>query len=126
MTLNTIIDTNINIVIHTAYGKFGPDDVKHILHGLINNSDFRIDMNVVWDFRGVSDINFSADELKQIVAHIEAYLVYRSPGYKLALVTDDDLIFGLARMFMVYCEHLPIEITTLRSMDEAMQWVKAD
>ncbi|MFW2374630.1 MAG: hypothetical protein ACN4GM_16000 [Gammaproteobacteria bacterium] len=83
-------------------------------------------MNVVWDFREVSDINFSADELRLIVAHTEAYLAHRTSGYKLALVSDDDLIFGLARMFMVYCEHLPIKITTLRSMEEALQWVQAD
>ena len=126
MILNTIIDTNINIVIHTAYGKFGPDDVKHILNGLINNTDFKKDMNVVWDFREVSDINFTADELKRIVVHTEDYLLHRSSGYKLALVSDNDLIFGLARMFMVYCEHLPINITILRSMDEAMQWVQTD
>ena len=126
MTLNTIIDTNINIVIHTAYGKFGPDDVKHTLDGLINNHDFKQDMNVVWDFREVSDINFTADELRQIVAHTEDYLAHRNPGYKLALVSDDDLIFGLARMFMAYCEHLPITIMTLRSMDEAMAWVQKD
>lgn len=126
MTLNTIIDTNINIVIHTAHGKFGPDDVKYTLDGLINNSNFKPDMNVVWDFREVSDINFTADELRQIVAYTEDYLMHRNPGYKLALVSDDDLIFGLARMFMAYCEHLPIKIMTLRSMDEAMAWVLRD
>ena len=126
MTLDTIIDTNINIVIHTAYGKFAPDDVKLILDGLINDTDFKKDMNVIWDFREVSDINFTADELRQIVSYTEVYLAHRTPGYKLAMVSDDDLIFGLARMFMAYCEHLPIRIMTLRSMEEAMEWVQKD
>ncbi|MCW8955879.1 MAG: hypothetical protein OQL09_03280 [Gammaproteobacteria bacterium] len=124
MTLDTIIDTHINIVIHTAYGKFGPGDVKHILDGLISNPDFKQDMNVVWDFREVTDINFSAEELKQIVGYTEAHLAYRKPDYKLALVASDDLIFGLARMFMAYSEHLPIKITTLRTLKEAMAWVQ--
>lgn len=126
MTLDTIIDTNINIVIHTAYGKFGPDDVKHILDGLISHPDFKKDMNVVWDFRQVADINFTVDELRKIVAHTEGYLAHRSPGYKLAMVSDDDLIFGLARMFMAYCEHLPIKITILRTLEAAMEWVQKD
>ena len=124
MTLDTIIDTDINIVIHTAYGKFGPDDVKHILDGLRTHPDFKKDMNVVWDFREVSDINFSADELKRIVEYTGDHLSHRNPDYKLAMVTDNDLIFGLARMFMAYCEHLPINIMILRTLDEAIEWVQ--
>ena len=123
MTVDTIIDETINVVIHTVYGKIGPDDVKHILNGLVQNPSFDKNMNVVWDFQAISDMVFSTQELKRIVSHTEAYLEHRNSGYKLALVAKDDLLFGLGRMFMAYCEHLPIKIIVVRSLADALAWV---
>lgn len=42
-----------------------------------------------------------------------------------ALVVDQDVLFGLARMYDLLTEHVPTELRILRDVDEARTWLDA-
>lgn len=44
-------------------------------------------------------------------------------AYRIAVVSNDDVTFGMFRMFMVYAERDETELHISRSKPEAMEWL---
>jgi hypothetical protein len=48
------------------------------------------------------------------------------PGVRRALIAQNDLQFGMARMFAIYAEAAKQDIRVFRGADEARRWIEAE
>jgi len=126
MTVETIIDPQQNLVIHTVRRGFGLADIEPAWADMLANPEFKTGMNVLWDFRqGVHTAQFSGSDMRHIVEMTAAHIKQRGAKYKLALLASRDLYFGLSKMFEAYGDEIPIEIHAFRTMEDALDWINS-
>ena len=125
MSITTRIEPEHKLVIHTVSGDFGLVDVQPAWQAMLAHPDFRPDMNVMWDFRGITNLKdqFSSADIQQIASMTVDHLQQREKKYRLALVAERDLLFGFSRMFAAYTGELPMDLRVFRSLDEARAWL---
>jgi hypothetical protein len=63
-------------------------------------------------------------QVRLLVAQTDALLRQGRLG-ALAIVTDSDFAFGMARMYQILTEPLPVQIGVFRTLDEAAAWLTA-
>ena len=83
--------------------------------------DGALGLTEVIDARGATT-NLTGDEVRALVARTDT-LVRRGRFGALAIVTDNDVAFGMARMYQILCERLPIQIGVFRQLDPALVWL---
>ena len=47
----------------------------------------------------------------------------RGSNYKVALIVDKELYYGLTRMFQAYSDILPFEVMSFSTKDDAYRWL---
>jgi hypothetical protein len=83
--------------------------------------DGALGLTEVIDARGATT-NLTGDEVRALVARTDA-LVRRGRFGAVAIVTDNDFAFGMARMYQILCDRLPIRIGVFRQLDAALEWL---
>jgi hypothetical protein len=80
--------------------------------------------HVLWDLIGVTQIDFSSEEIATLVRFKPRYKGKRKLG-KTAFVAQSDIHFGLARMFEIQSsiQDAPFPIMVFRSLSGAHQWL---
>jgi hypothetical protein len=77
----------------------------------------------LWDFRGCkSDLGHG--KIEKIIQYID---IKYDPGWShtvTAIVADQDLIYGLSRMYEIMTDHIPTKVNIFRDMDEAQNWLR--
>lgn len=78
----------------------------------------------IWDFRGCAS-NLDFEKILEVKRYIEnTYDVGWKHRYT-ALVVDQDLLYGLARMYEMIAEKIPTTLRVFKDMDEAENWLNA-
>jgi hypothetical protein len=119
MPADFYIDAPKGMVYSKATGVFSR--VEALDHGgrLLRHPDFRPEFNQLYDFRDITKMVLSAEEVRSL----SSYTVF-SAHSKRAFVVASDLQFGLSRMFKAYREmggeH---EIMIFREMTKALSWL---
>jgi len=82
--------------------------------------------NVVWDLNGVSELNISSDEVREIASFNPRYENLSRINGKTAIVAPKDLTFGISRMFQAMSEYVdaPFTVMIFRTMGEAQEWLE--
>lgn len=80
--------------------------------------------HVLWDLIDTTDIEFTTEEILEIVKFKPRYQGKRKSG-KTAFVAQKDILFGLSRMFEIQSgiQEAPYAIKVFRSLYEAHQWL---
>ena len=80
--------------------------------------------HVLWDLIDTTDIEFTTEEVLEIVKFKPRYQGKRKTG-KTAFVAQKDILFGLSRMFEIQSgiQEAPYAIRVFRSLYEAHQWL---
>ena len=111
----------------TASGTISSADIIKALHGLLQDSQFKSGMDILWDFRQVKTENMRADQIREIVSFIKNNQEKRGANYRVALVVSRDIDFGLARMYEAYTQELPFQLQIFKELSAAEDWLyKAD
>lgn len=78
----------------------------------------------IWDYRDVSDLDYSADQIR-ILAEMDRDYAQLRPGRKIALLVGSSLFYGLGRMYQQYFgdDFWEIRIFRDEDQDQALQWV---
>lgn len=87
-------------------------------------SDFR-DKGVrygIVDLSEATDLHIGTDELRRIATENKKTSVFIPHG-AVAIVANNDLAFGLARMWQVFVEDTGWSVEVFRSRKEALDWV---
>ena len=126
MPITTDFNQKMGYVHHLIGGMISEDDIKSAFDNSIILSDLKPDTPVIWEFRKVKMANIAdmANKIRGIVGYIKSKLAGRKPGYKVALVSEQDLIYGMARMYQAIAEFLPITLRVFRDFQAAEDWVR--
>ena len=77
----------------------------------------------VIDARGATT-DLTSDQVRSLVTLTDA-LVRKGRFGALAIVTDNDVAFGMARMYQILVGELPVEIGVYRELGDALAWLDA-
>lgn len=113
------IDKEHRLVMTTVSGVFTVADVLAHQASLRKHPDFDPSFSQLMDFTHVTSVELKREDVQR-VAQESVF----SPNSRRALVTNNDAVFGLARMFEMLRENMGEKgIRVFRNLDEALDWV---
>lgn len=77
----------------------------------------------LWDLTNVQKFDLSSSDMQALAAQ-DQYAAEQNPGMLIAIVGEQDLIFGLSRMWEAYVDEAPLESHVFRSVKEARNWIR--
>ena len=121
-TITTSQDLDSALTIHTVEGEVTFDQ---ILTKIREYNSGEVTLKTLWDFRACRVPNLSTQELRAGLASLVASLrdTYQDlPGRRRAVVTHEQLNFGMVRMWDAYAE-LKTENRVFYDIDQARAWL---
>ncbi len=119
MPADFYIDVPRRMVFTHGSGVLRLADLRDHMERLLRHPDFRPEFNQLLDFRLVTDVIITAEEIVLLAARN----VF-SPKSRRAFVVTSDLHFGLVRMFSAYRENAGEQgIKLFREMKAALAWL---
>lgn len=109
-----------------TYSDFLSDDeykrkmLDHFAEDIEIFSSYRYSIS---DFLALDKLDVTTDTIALIARHAEQ-AARRNPDVVIALVANQDLVFGLSRMWASMAMDLPWEINTFRNREDADAWVR--
>jgi hypothetical protein len=120
-TIDTTIDIDRRLTIHTVAGEVSPDEIslKIKTYSESGPTDF-----VLWDFSKAKLHKIASSHVENFISLTNHYSSYRKGG-KTALVFSSDLGFGLGRIFDARLDLMESKIPymTFRNKDDALKWL---
>jgi hypothetical protein len=83
--------------------------------------DHGIDLPELFDARPART-NVTAEEIRQLVRRVHD-MVQKQPFGPTAIVTTDDVAFGMARMFSILVESAGVAVEVFRDLERALAWL---
>lgn len=115
------ISVSQNRITVALSGDFDPVAVKSTVTELLNHPDYQASMDALYDLRGMTLGAITTEQLQTLSFEIA------DPswdGTKFAMVTDNDDVFGLARVYTaVASESGDQQRSVFRSIDAAIAWL---
>jgi len=112
---------DLDLTIHEATQQINTDDIISLLKDFYQN---RVTNYLIWDLNKGGNPELSLDDIRKIFGVSIAYGSQRKTG-KTAIVTDNDLYFGLSRMYETYAEietDLSLQVQVFREFKHAIAW----
>ena len=126
MGISRHINETNGLITFAPEGRLQIEEIREALRDAMSDPLFRSGADVLWDLRQVDPIAPTAQEVRDLVAHVGGLQPERGRGYKVAVVASRDLDFGIARMYGMYADSLPFEVQVFRSMSEAGRWLQSE
>ena len=118
MPISYLIDKALGMVFTTSEGVLTAQDILTHRQRLHEDRDFESSYNQLIDLRGVIEIQISSGEMRKI----SDYEVFDEKSRR-AIVADEDIKFGMARMYEMFCAPEPHLIKVFRDLAEARRWL---
>ena len=116
------IDTEKGIARLMPSGTVSVDGIIEMIHQMLEHPDFRPGMPSLWDYRACDAVNISTDDLRRI-GNVASENAEQRGSARLAVVTGDDLQFGLSRMFAMMNDLQHLDYAVFRDISEAEHWL---
>lgn len=119
-------DPEHSLVRVNAAGVMTPATFERQFQDLIHHPQWRRGMKILSDYRGIDGSGLTTDDVRAM-ASVYAGLADRIGPGRSALVVNEALQYGLARMWVSWAEmKIPREVRVFTSMEEARRWVMED
>ena len=112
---------DLDLTIHEATEPTDTDDIISLLKDFYRN---RVTTYLIWDLNKGGNPELSQNDILKIIGISREYGSQRKSG-KTAIVTDNDLYFGLSRMYEIYAEietDLSLQVQVFREFKQAIAW----
>jgi len=119
------IDTKNKIVYTTASGELTDDHLLEHKQKLIQDPLFQPGMKELSDARTVTELKVTNAGIVKFAKQDEADSGLLD-GYRLAIVVDSDLTFGMARMYEALTKESLPGLRVFRDLGEAQQWLQIE
>lgn len=123
MPIETTIDTEAGVIVRTVTGVFTVEEFFAEVDKDPDRPGFRQNLHLLWDFSAADVSTLDADRLKEMADGSQKRMPGRGSKSKSAILVSADLNYGIARMYDVYAESLPIQRSVFRDRDEAWAWL---
>ncbi len=122
MPITYEVDRGTSLVRSRATGVVTLEELRQHVERLANEPALRGPLREIWDGRDVERFTLTAAEIRGLVEH--THLLRRRIGELcVAIVSNDDVIYGLGRLAQVAAEFLPVELRPFRDIDAAERWM---
>jgi len=118
MPVGYIIDTARSLVLSRAWGVLQHSELLRHARALGTDPLFRPGLNQTVDFRDVTEIQVTSATVREMV-HLSPF----GKGSRRALLVNNDVVFGLTRMYQILMEQAPDEVAIFRDEDVALKWL---
>ncbi len=118
MPVDYQIDRQNAVVLATARGVLAADDIMALRRRLAADPDFSPDMKQLIDLLGVTEVKLRSKDLR-FLASFDPF----GPGARRAFVGDQDITFGVLRMYEVLAERPGTSVHVFRDMEAAREWL---
>lgn len=124
MSVNTMINKEQNLILHTVTEYLDMSLLVETISNTLINSDYQPGMNAIWHFHDIKKMNLSSEDLMFVAEFAGKNIDKNGKHYRLALVAEEDLAFGLTRVYEAWSSGRPVTINNFRDLDDALKWVE--
>ena len=112
--------------VHSLTGHFDFDILFNELKNVYDDPNFDPDLNSVWDFSDVSDLEkVTPDQIQKIVSFV-SWKRSRYKGMRTALVVSSKVHYGIARIYELSLESATKNnVMVFKNLDQAIDWIKS-
>ena len=121
MPVSYRIDTARRLVLTNGGGTLTDEEIRTHVHELTIDPEFDPSFHQLADFREVTSVELTSPGVRAVAG--------KNPwqvGARRALVCDQDVLFGIARMFELFSAGGEDEIQVFREMSDAQAWLGLD
>lgn len=99
--------------------------IEEVIHAFENYIKHDVTPHLLWDFTDADLSQLDPEGMKQIIAFVKSKAHFRKNG-RTALVGNQDLSFGISRMYKTLSEieEHPLSHYVFRDIDKALAWLK--
>ena len=122
--IETIIEDSKNLTLNNCSGTVTVEEIRQRIDEFYNYKPTR---NIIWDLSEATVPGVSKQDIEDLVWYAKQRSHSRT-GAKTAIVTSDDLLFGMSRMYQVFSESAEQEaaVQVFRTQQEALSWIDGD
>lgn len=112
------IDRDLRLVVSVALGDVTDEALLDHQRRLAADEDFEPDFRQLYDFRGATGLEATADGVRQLAENNPF-----GRGARRALVADNRAVYGMARMFQLMAEKGPDRVEVFDTVEAARKWL---
>ena len=122
--IRTTINEARQLTIFECIGKAVPEEILATIASVYEGEPT---LHQLWDFTEATVHHIPAETIREFVKSVSERM-HRREGGKSALVSSEDIGFGLARVYSAVAEinDLKIEVGAFRTVEEALAWIEED
>lgn len=126
MPVDTIISKEKNLIVHTLTGTMDLSVIVNTISKTLDDPEYQVGMNAIWHFCDTSEVKLSPEDLMYAAEYAGKKMDKSGKAYKLALVAEEDLSYGLTRVYEAWrSEESTATIQSFRFIDDAFAWIKS-
>jgi len=126
MAVNLIFDDNVSFVTVKGTGPVTITDLRKAYEELLNDPRFVKGVDVLWDITETKSKMPTLPQVRELQQWIKSRLPDRGTGYRAAMAVNQTFEYGLARLFEVYLDGMPLTFRAFRSRKQAIDWLTSD
>lgn len=116
------IDTKHEIVLFKATGAFTPEILFECLYEVISEPTFKPTYAHLVDLRDVSSFPAVSSDIQKRV-DLDKKLDIQLGKCKIAIVSSDELVFGMTRMYEMLMDDATPTVRTFKNFDDTINWL---
>jgi hypothetical protein len=113
-----------NLVQNTIVGVFTYEEFRNLMDNIMNDERFKPSMHMFWDFRQADVSDFSTDQINRASIYMERKQKKRGDGYRVAILVNKTVDYGLGRMYQAFSDSLPFDLQIFYDEQQAMDWIE--
>jgi len=125
MPVDTIISKEKNLIVHTLTGVMDLSVIVNTISKTLDDPEYQVGMNAIWHFCDTSKVNLSSEDLMYAAEYAGKKMDEDGKPYKLALVAEEDLSYGLTRVYEAWRSKCPVTVQNFRFIDDAFAWIES-
>jgi hypothetical protein len=91
---------------------------------ILNDEQFVPSMNMIWDYRESTLAGFSFQDTVKRKEYVNKTQERRGYNYRVALLVDKVVDYGICRMYQIISEDLPATFEVFYDAQEAFDWMR--
>lgn len=122
MPLEYDVDVKTGTVLSRGVGAVIGDDVLHMLGACLEDRRLASPHRELADLRGATAFGLDAAAVRAVAAFVKS-AGDRFRGGKVAYVAEENVVYGIGRMFEVYAADLGLDFHVFRDVEAARDWL---
>lgn len=115
------IDSDHGVVLFKGTGTFSVDEMTNGLAEVLADPAFKSEFNHLVDMRDVTEFEPRTPDIRGRAYRDRESVQFNSS--RIAIVSANDLVFALSRMYATLMEDSKVSVRVFREMSEAREWL---